>query len=350
MLGKAVFKHFQKASMKKGSKVNSCIGFTKEDYRLGDFSSALARLCEDKMVDVVINCAAYTDTAGCEDKSNLEKSYIANVLGVKNLAATCAYNKVKLVHISTDYVYSHHSYMYQPWIYEFPCNMYGMQKLLGEREMQLEYAHWPKGQLICRMSWLYGNTKKHLFMHKILAAAYKARALMAEQNKDEAVIKAAADQFGSPQSVDAAASRIFNLVSEGVYGTVNCWKSILNETRFSFAQQILKSYVNMVDRRLAPVKVEACKSTDFVSVVEHPLFSDKIGLPNEYLASNSSFCQLGSGGKFTRMLLKTERCINDILLDYGAIGSFIRENGNALKAHVLGMLDDKTKDILSKLN
>ena len=50
------------------------------------------------------------------------------------------------------------------------------------------------------------------------------------------------------------------------------------------------------------------------------------------------------------MLLKTERCINDILLDYGAIGSFIRENGNALKAHVLGMLDDKTKDILSKLN
>ena len=350
MLGSAVLKRFQKESMKKHSKINSCIGLTKEDYQLGDFSTALARMCEDKMVDVVINCAAFTDTAGCEDKQNLEKSYIANVLGVKNLASTCAYHKVKLVHISTDYVYSQHSYMYQPWIYEFPCNMYGMQKLLGEREMQLEYAHWPEGQLICRMSWLYGNTKKHLFMHKILAAAYRARALMAEQNKDEAVIKAAADQFGSPQTVDAAASKILNLVCEGVYGTVNCWTSILNETRFSFAQHILKSYVNMVDRRLAPVKVEACKSTDFVSVVEHPLFSDKAGLPNEYLASNSSFCKLGSGRKFTNMLLKTKNSIDDILLDYGAIASFIRENSQALKEHVFGMLDDKTKDILSKLS
>lgn len=105
----------------------------------------------------------------------------------------------------------------------------------------------------------------------------------------------------------------------------------------------------MVDRRLAPVKVEACKSTDFVSVVEHPLFSDKTGLPNEYLASNSSFCKLGSGGKFTNMMLKTGRCIDDILLDYGEVNIFIRDNRQTLKEHVLGMLDDKTKDILSKL-
>ena len=82
----------------------------------------LVDICENKAVDVVVNCAAFTDTTKCEDKKYLKPSYEANVFGVEQLANTCAYYKVKLVHISTDYVYSQYSYLDKPWIYEFPCN------------------------------------------------------------------------------------------------------------------------------------------------------------------------------------------------------------------------------------
>lgn len=49
-----------------------------------------------------------------------------------------------------------------------------MQKLLAEQFIKAAYAHWPEGQLVCRMSWLYGSTKKDLFLHKTVANAYKA--------------------------------------------------------------------------------------------------------------------------------------------------------------------------------
>lgn len=145
------------------------------------------KLCQSGSVDVVVNCAAFTDTAKCEDKAFLKQSYEANVLGVQQLASTCAYYKVKFVHISTDYVYSHYSYNEQPWIYEFPCNTYGMQKLLAEEKIKTLYARWPKGHLICRMSWLYGITNKDLFMYKILASAYKAKAQLMNDSSQKGV-------------------------------------------------------------------------------------------------------------------------------------------------------------------
>jgi dTDP-4-dehydrorhamnose reductase len=60
------------------------------------------------------------------------------VLGVKTLAEYCAHKRIKLVHISTDYIYSemskskeenHHG---RHHAVTFPCDLYGLQKLLGE--------------------------------------------------------------------------------------------------------------------------------------------------------------------------------------------------------------------------
>ena len=69
--------------MKKLSKINSCIGFTKEDYRLGDFSSVLARLCEDKMVGIVSKADFVTLAVGIAfDKITVKEIMTKDVVGV----------------------------------------------------------------------------------------------------------------------------------------------------------------------------------------------------------------------------------------------------------------------------
>ena len=347
MLGRDIVKCFQKASLNPNSRINRCVGLSKDEYQLGQYTHVLVDMCKNKSVDVVVNCAAFTDTTKCEDKQYLKSSYEANVLGVEQLANTCAYYKVKLVHISTDYVYSQYSYLDLPWIYEFPCNQYGMQKLLGEEKIKTAYAHWPKGQLICRMSWLYGNTKKDLFMHKTLAAAYNKRAWLVDHPEEkEASISIVDDQFGAPQTAEEASWKVFKLVCADVYGTVNCWNK-LTESRATFAQKILETWANNVDDRLKDIYIEVCKSSDFKSNVQHPLFDKSTGLPNGYLSSNGNFCKLGSGWKFRGMILKAHECIESV--ESTSIQNWICDNKVELKKHIFNMLSVDAKAKLDSL-
>lgn len=347
MLGKEVVKRFQKASLNPNSRINRCVGLSKKEHVLGKFSLVLVDMCQQKSVDVVVNCAAFTNTTKCEDKAYLKQSYDANVLGVEMLARTCAYYRVKLVHISTDYVYSQYSYKDKTWIETFPCNQYGMQKLLAEEKMKVAYAHWPEGQLICRMSWLYGDTQKDLFMHKTLAAAYNKLAWLVDHPEErEASISVVDDQFGAPQTAEEASWKVFNLVCADVYGTVNCWRK-LTESRASFAQKILEIWTNEADDRLKDIHVKSCKSSDFPSAVQHPLFDKSAGIPNGYLSSNGNFCKLGSGWKFRRMILKAHDCIESV--DPICIQYWISRNKDELQRHVFNMLSDEVKAKLDSL-
>ena len=54
--------------------------------------------------DVIINCAAYTNVDGCE--VNHDAAYKANAIGPRNLAQAATKTGARLVHVSTDYVFS----------------------------------------------------------------------------------------------------------------------------------------------------------------------------------------------------------------------------------------------------
>ena len=58
----------------------------------------------DKKIDCIINCAAYTDVRKAEVER--EKAFDVNSNGVKNLVTYCEENNIKLIHFSTDYVYN----------------------------------------------------------------------------------------------------------------------------------------------------------------------------------------------------------------------------------------------------
>ena len=83
MLGKEVVKLLEKQSGVKQSCVNRCIPFGRYDYQLGETNNTIFNsMLDDGMIDIVINCAAFTDTVGCADISKLNESFSANVSGV----------------------------------------------------------------------------------------------------------------------------------------------------------------------------------------------------------------------------------------------------------------------------
>ena len=102
--------------------------------------------------DYCINCAAYTAVDLAEEQSDL--AYSVNADGPKNLAEVCKKHQVKLLHISTDFVFD--GKKQTPYIETDtpnPLGIYGASKWQGERNIQEVMEDY----FIIRTSWLYSQ-------------------------------------------------------------------------------------------------------------------------------------------------------------------------------------------------
>ena len=142
--------------------------------------------------DVVIHCAAMTAVDRCE--SDTELAWRLNAFGTGVVAAACRRQGVRLVAISTDYVFA--GDLDRPY-HEFDApgarTVYGMTKFAGE-EMVRRFC--PE-HLICRISWLYGGNGPS-FVHTMLKLA----------NSGPEVLKVVSDQIGNPTSTNAVARHL----------------------------------------------------------------------------------------------------------------------------------------------
>ena len=104
-------------------------------------------------IDIIINCAAYTAVDQAEDDQiNADK---INHLAVKYLAQIAKGKNIKLIHVSTDYVFDGTNC--KPYVESDPVNpqsVYGQTKLDGEEAM-LDIN--PKNSIIIRTSWVYSS-------------------------------------------------------------------------------------------------------------------------------------------------------------------------------------------------
>lgn len=120
-----------------------------QELDITDLARVQAFLSENA-VDFVVNCAAYTAVDKAE--SEIELCRKINAFAVENLAKASAATGAKMIHVSTDYVYSGTHYM--PYVESdavAPTSVYGVTKLEGE---QLLLAANP-ASVILRTSWLY---------------------------------------------------------------------------------------------------------------------------------------------------------------------------------------------------
>ena len=171
--------------------------------------------------DVIINCAAVTDTDFCEKEPEL--AYRVNALGARNLSIVARKTGAKMVQISTDDVFD--GLRHTPDT-EFddtnPKTVYGRSKLAGEHYVK----EFTQKHFIIRSNWVYGQGNN--FVNRVLEAA--------DQNRP---ITVAAEQTGSPTSAQDLARIILYLIRTNEYGTYHATcKGMCS--RLDFAKEILR--------------------------------------------------------------------------------------------------------------
>ncbi|WP_294961834.1 dTDP-4-dehydrorhamnose reductase [Sulfurimonas sp.] len=127
--------------------------FTNRDYLDITNKQKILNFIKINKIFVIINCAAYTEV----DKAQSQKELANNINNeaVKNLATISKEQNIKLIHISSDYVFDGKNY--KPYIEtdnRDPSNVYGSTKLAGELAMQKTN---PSNSIIIRTSWVYSS-------------------------------------------------------------------------------------------------------------------------------------------------------------------------------------------------
>ena len=255
MLGYDVYEHFKMLSMMKDSNVSVATGITLADGLDFTVRHELGAWMSDKIhYDVCINCIAYTDTWKAEhDAEGKLMSYKLNALAPKYIAESCNFHKTKLIHISTDYVFSQYSYSFinqkaSPNDKVWPINNYGMHKLLGEKGIAESFKS-NKDYAILRTSWLYGNHNNKSFVHKFMKNVGKA-CKEASERKDkyrEIVVNMTSDEYSIPTSTICVIDCINDVIKHNEYGIMHAVPfSTISEappSRLDFAKEILENYI-----------------------------------------------------------------------------------------------------------
>lgn len=197
-----------------------------------------------------INCAAYTAVDQAEINSEIAKK--VNTLGAKNLAIACKENNVKLIHISTDFVFDGNSTKpYDEEAKPNPISVYGSSKLKGEQEIQAIL----KEHFIIRTSWLYSE-----YGHNFLKT-------MVQLGREKTEINVVNDQIGTPTYAKDLAKVILAFVKEnsknyGIYHYSNSGAT----SWYDFAVAIFKyCKVN--------VNVKPVSTKDYPTLAKRPTYS-----------------------------------------------------------------------------
>ncbi len=201
-------------------------------------------------IDYCVNCAAYTAVDKAESESDLANR--VNVIGVENLSEACRINKVKLIHVSTDFVFDGNSNIpYLENVVQNPISEYGKTKLSGEKVIQEILSEY----FILRTSWLYSEYSNN----------FVKTMLRLEKEREE--LSVVSDQIGSPTYAKDLAEVIIKIIKNdfdeyGVYHYSN--KGVASW--YDFAKAIFEI-------ENSKIQVNPIPSTSFPTPAQRPKYS-----------------------------------------------------------------------------
>lgn len=206
-------------------------------------------------VEVVINCAAWTDVDGAETRE--AEATAVNGAGTGRLAQACRRVGALLVHFSTDYVFNGTATAPYPTdAARDPVNAYGRSKAVGEQLLEDSGCRY----LLIRTSWLYAPWAKN-FVRTIADLARKRDSL-----------RVVADQRGRPTSAEALAVASLALIAKTTKTAGAPSGATFHITDggecswFEFAQAIVA--------RVAPAcQVVACLAAEYPRPARRPAYS-----------------------------------------------------------------------------
>lgn len=203
----------------------------------------------DLKPDRIINCAAATNVDGCE--TEVDKAYLVNAIGVKNLAIASNEVNAPLIHYSTDYVFD--GTATKPYT-EFdnvnPQSVYGKSKLAGENYIKSLTNRY----YIIRIQWLYGKNGPN-FVKTILKRAVETGNL-----------KVVNDQTGCPTYTKDLACATEILLDKNDYGTYHITNSGV-VSWYEFTREILKL------SNLSNITLTPCTTEEFPRPAKRPAYS-----------------------------------------------------------------------------
>lgn len=215
-------------------------------------TKAIERYLANNKVDIIINTAAYTDVEGAED--NEAMAMAVNGDAVREFARIAESRGIKLIHISTDYVFGGDTRHQMPYTEDdevAPISAYGRTKAVGEAAV-VEH-----GGIVLRTAWLYSPWGKN-FMLTI--------SRLATDHKEISIVD---DQRGTPTSAVGLAQNIVSLIASGAISEM---EGIYNYTDggdctwCDFAREI-------VTRRGYNCHVKACTTAERNMRANRPAYS-----------------------------------------------------------------------------
>jgi dTDP-4-dehydrorhamnose reductase len=244
---------------------NALISLDRSQLDLAN-ADEIRRVIQSLKPDLIINPAAYTAVDKAENEPEL--AYAINAAAPRVLAEEASKLGARLIHFSTDYVYSGtKSDAYTEQDATEPLSVYGKSKLAGDKAIGLVGLP----HLIFRTSWVYGAYGKN-FLKTILRLACE---------RDQ--LQIVADQLGAPTSSKSIAHAIIDVLRHwqsddldlnhtGIYHLVNAGQTSWH----GFAKAIVEDYTHLQLRcggdliKVSPENIQAISTAEFPTPAHRP--------------------------------------------------------------------------------
>ena len=208
-------------------------GVDVEEMDITDYEQVRSVITDSK-ADAVIHCAAYTAVDAAEDNEDI--CHKVNVDGTRNITKVCRDLDLKMIYISTDYVFD--GLGEEPWKPEDerrPLNVYGQSKYEGELAVQRLVEKY----FIVRISWVFGLNGKNFVK------------TMLKLGKERGAVSVVDDQFGSPTYTFDLAKLLVDMVLSDKYGVYHATNEGICSW-YEFACEIFRQ-AGMMDVKVTPV-------------------------------------------------------------------------------------------------
>lgn len=231
---------------------NRCTAVGHSELDVTD-AGAVERYLADNPVDIIVNCAAYTDVERAE--SEPQAAMGINAEAVEILSDAAHRHRAKLIHISTDFVFGDDGRT-RPLTEQDapqPLNVYGRSKLAGEAAA-MRYGD----AIVVRTSWLYAPWGRN-FCRTILDLAHRRDC-----------IEVVDDQIGTPTYAPDLAEALVTIIDSGAWRTMSGIYHYSDEGEcswYDFAVEILRL------SGATGCRIEPCPSSKRRSAARRPRYS-----------------------------------------------------------------------------
>ena len=205
---------------------------------------------------VIINASAYTAVDKAE--SEQDEAYLMNATVVELLAKAATKHSIRLLHISTDFVFD--GTKNTPYTVDDktnPINVYGASKLAGEQAIK---AYCPVNSAIVRTSWVYSSHGNN-FVKTMLR-------LMAEKEQ----LSVVSDQIGCPTNAKGLAQFLWELAEQETLVPIYHYSDLGVASWFDFALAI--QCIAFEQGKLGKkIPIEPIPSSEYLTPAKRPVYS-----------------------------------------------------------------------------